>query len=412
MRSKVIVVSIEGLSPSLMGPYGANTAMTPMLNALAAHGIVLDQCFLDSCRLPEMLASLWTGQHAKRLSPDGPKSLWHLAEDAGFAGLLVTDCAVAAAQAETHGCQNAILLEVEAVTEPAEDSSSCCLMKLFAEAAALIEAWEGESKDESVLVWLHSRGMRLAWDAPMELRRRFADPSDPEPPGQVELPAGEVNAQTDPDWVVGWGQVAAAQVAIIDQAMELLHDYLSQSTGAWSWCLLGLGGVPLGEHGWLGWGKMQLHAEQLQVPVLIVPNPPLPVGLRRAELSQLPDIAATVADLCNLNWPTPIWGISQLQCERDDIPLHWPSVQQTVGLLHDGESWLRVPAWSLKFDSQENNQLYVKPDDRWEVSELSNRCPDIVSELRELAGLFFRAAETGSRQELPALNAELCNLLR
>jgi len=408
----VIIVSIEGMASSLTGPYGANTAMTPTLNSIAAHGIVLDQCFLDSCSLTEMFSSLWSGQHSLQLNRSNGISLWQLAQDQGTDCLLITDCPQTAVHAEQCGCHQAVLVEIAEALEPAQDSTHCCVMNLFTEAATLIEELQREPEGRPLLVWIHSRGFKLPWDAPIALRQKFADPQDPAPPCQVEPPSAEVTADTDPDWTLGWGQVAAAQMAVIDQAIELLHDYLSESEEFWAWCVLGLGGVPLGDHGWLGWGKTLLHGEQLQVPVLIVPNPPLPVGARRSELCQLPDMAATIAELSGLHWPHPVWGIGQLDLQGSDIPINWQSTLQTIGLVHGDQSWIRVPAWSLTFGSEDSQQLYVKPEDRWEVSEVSVRCIDVVAEMRELAAVFFRNAREGTRCELPALSDSLCNLLR
>ena len=52
--------------------------------------------------------------------------------------------------------------------------------------------------------------------------------------------------ETDPDEVVGWTQVAAAQVAVVDEAMAGLAGCLQELHSDWSYCLVGLGGVPLG----------------------------------------------------------------------------------------------------------------------------------------------------------------------
>lgn len=412
MKPKVITISIEGLASSLLGPYGANTAVTPTVDALSAHGIVLDQCFLDGCSTPDMLLSLWTAQHTLRRELSSGETLWQLLQSSGGEGILITDCPETAEFAEKTGCQGVVLVDPPEITEPVQEISRCSILSLFAEAAEVIDDFSSQPHDRPLLVWIHSRGLRLPWDAPIALRKKFADPEDPEPPSGVQPPRFEVTAETDPDDVVGWGQVAAAQVAVIDQAIELLHDYLSQSEQYWAWCLLGLSGIPLGEHSWFGLGKTELYGEELHVPVLIVPNPPLPVGTRRAELCQLPDIGATIAQLCGLVWSSHVWGIGQLEWRVDDTPIHWPASQQTIGLADGDQFWIRVPAWSLVFSEDNRNQLFVKPDDRWEVSEVSIRCVDIVNELRRLAEQFFQAAKGGSRGDLIPLNEKLCDLLR
>lgn len=409
---RVITISVEGLPGSLLGPYGANTAITPAVNAAAAHGIVLDQCFLDSCTTPEMLTSLWTARHASEGNRSAAKTLWQLLVESGGRAVLITDCHQSADLAERLGCQQVVLVDFEVPLEPVSEPSQCCMMTLFTEAAITIEQFVSEDNTGPMLVWIHSRGFRLPWDAPIALRQRFADPEDPEPPGQVEPPRIAVNSETDPDLIVGWGQVAATQAAVLDQAIELLRDFLSQNGDFWAWCLIGLGGIPLGEHEWLGPGSIQLHGEELHVPTIVVPNPPLPVGARRSELCQLPDVGATIADLCGLKWPVDTWGLSQLEWRVDDRPLDWPTVYQTIGLIDDTRTWIRVPAWSLSFSDIGNHQLYAKPDDRWEISELSNRCSETVQEMQHVSKCFFQAVIDGSRKDLPALGDHLCNLMR
>jgi hypothetical protein len=48
-------------------------------------------------------------------------------------------------------------------------------------------------------------------------------------------------------------------------------------------------------------------------------------------------------------------------------------------------------------------ELFVKPDDRWDFNEVSSRCPDIVSEMREELERFATAAQASQLDELPPL---------
>ncbi|MCA9183502.1 MAG: hypothetical protein KDA51_18705, partial [Planctomycetales bacterium] len=83
-------------------------------------------------------------------------------------------------------------------------------------------------------------------------------------------------------------------------------------------------------------------------------------------------------------------------------------------------SWLRTPAWSAILENLEagshgdtgNDQLFVKPEDRWEVSQIANRRRDIVELHRQLLPRFAAAARCGQRSALPDLDEDLLNLLR
>ena len=84
-----------------------------------------------------------------------------------------------------------------------------------------------------------------------------------------------------------------------------------------------------------------------------------------------------------------------------------------------------TPAWSLRLsdvagpdtasDSADLNhaqslahpELFVKPDDWFEVNEVSDRCPDIVEELRALLAELLKSCQSGEPAVLSTLPAEL-----
>ena len=413
MRSGIVVV-VEGVNTGLVGAYGTNTAITPALDRLAAHGLVLDQCYVDSLHLRQQLHSLWTGRHAAQ-EPCSKWTMWQQLVASGYEACLITDCSVTAKVAEQLGCPRVTLVEVDEPLEPALDWTECALMQVFV--AAVEELSEPESNR---VVWIHSRGLRLAWDAPIELRERFTDPEDPDPPSSACVPKILVTDETDPDEVIGWGQVAAAQVAVVDQAIDILISTVEERADAneWSWMVVSPGGVPLGEHGRVGWGNPDLHGEEISCLAIIraaVNDTGLRApGSRRAELCQLPDVLMSFLDsleidLAGADWQ---WGQSMLRLGPFSAPIGWPSQLQSAYIVHQAEHWVRTPAWSLTIRDDKPPQLFVKPDDRWEVSDVSSRRSDIVERLRDIASEFQECLNTGQRSQLPKLEDELCNLLR
>lgn len=435
------MIVVEGMGTGLVGAYGSCTAITPAIDSLAAKGILLDQCFVDSQNLPQQLASLWTARHALQ-SSERKWNLWQAVserENAAWGARLFTDCEQVASVADDYGCPSVTLVEPPLAKSPASDSSQCSLMSLFAAAA------EELASGDPGLLWIHSRGLRLPWDAPLELRAKFADPDDPLPPSEIEPPAFDVGPHTDPDDLVGWGQVAAAQCAVIDEAISaLLHTVAGRNDAAlWSWLLTSLGGVPLGEHGRVGWGFPQLFGEELHTATIVVPAPPLPIGVRRPELFQLPDIAASVAELLAIDVTTEkggynrvarrsgTWGRSAIQYGVAESPQRWPNELSLAMIAGNQQVWLRTPAWSavlpvaptesessgpdlteLGHTELEPEKLFVKPEDRWEVSNIADRRRDIVVRHHELAQVFWEAARHDDRSKLPTLEDDLTNLLR
>lgn len=408
MRSAIIVV-VEGLNSGLVGAYGSNTAVTPAIDGLASRSLILDQCFADSLDRESQLRSLWTSRHAAQIQLRD-WSLWHHWQKNGQPARLLTDCPRVAEIAEELGCDQVELFEVAPSTEPASDWTECTVAQLFAAAATTI------AQATSEVVWIHSRGLRHVWDAPLDLREKFIDPEDPLPPSEACVPSIAIDEGTNPDEVVGWGQVAAAQVAVIDQALDILIQEVASRPDAheFSWMFVSPCGVPLGEHGQIGWGRSQLHGEELSSVAMIRRAGDPPIGNRRAELCQLPDLAATLVDLlCDDPIPSHVWGRSLLELTETSQPQNWPAVFQQAFVTDPAlGTWLRTPAWSWLYELNQIDKLFVKPDDRWEVSDIASRRVDVTERLRELAKLFSIALEQNTRSELPVLEQELCNLLR
>ncbi len=411
MRNGIVIV-VEGVNTGLVGAYGTNTAVTPSLDRLAAHGLVLDQCFVDSFNPRKQLHSLWTGRHAVEDRDEPEWTMWKQLMTSGYEAVLITDCPVAARVAEELGCPRVILVEVDTPEQAAEDWTECVLTNVFI--AAVEELSESESNR---LVWIHSRGLRHAWDAPLELRERFIDPEDPLPPSEACVPAITITDDTDPDEIIGWAQVAAAQVAVVDHGIDILMNTIEsrEDSNDWAWMVISPGGVPLGEHGRVGWGTPETHGEEINCLAIVQARVDQPIGSRRAELCQLPDLLITFLDALDIALPTheQLWGRSLLQLGPFSAPSQWPAAFQSACIFDDIEQpWIRTPAWSVNGFTDNLPQLFVKPDDRWEVSDVSSRRLDIVERLQQIATEFHKCASSGKRQELPALEDELCNLIR
>jgi len=411
MRNGIVIV-VEGVNTGLVGAYGTNTAVTPSLDRLAAHGLVLDQCFVDSLNPRKQLFSLWTGRHAVQDRDEPTWTMWKQLMTSGYEASLITDCPVAARVAEELGCPRVIFVEVDKPDEAAQDWTECALTRVFI--AAVEELSEPESNR---LVWIHSRGLRHAWDAPLDLREHFIDPEDPAPPSEACVPAITITDDTDPDEIIGWAQVAAAQVAVVDQGIDILMSAIDSRADAddWACMVVSPGGVPLGEHGRVGWSIPETHGEEINCLAIIQARVDQPIGSRRAELCQLPDLVITFLDALEIELPSTesIWGRSMLQLGPFSAPSQWPAEFQSACIFDDIEQpWIRTPAWSANGFTNKLPQLFVKPDDRWETSDVSSRRLDVVERLQQIATEFHKCACVGKRQELPTLEDELCNLIR
>jgi arylsulfatase A-like enzyme len=255
---------------------------------------------------------------------------------------------------------------------------------------------------EPGLIWIHSQGMAGPWDAPLPLRQQFADEEDPAAPEFVDPPERVLANDVDPDELLGIVHAYAGQVSLVDACLGSLLDALGDSPLADQTLLAVTSprGYPLGEHRRIGGDD--LYGELLHVPLLLR----LPGGLgpaRSRRLVQPCDLYATLAEWLAL--PTDdAPGLCQSllpAAQGDEVP-----VRQLAIATASGQRAIRTLAWLLR-ESQANGEtrreLFAKPDDRWEVNEVSSRCGDIVEQLAAAADEFQRAAAAGAFASLPPL---------
>ncbi|MFM8707006.1 MAG: hypothetical protein ACKOHK_02655, partial [Planctomycetia bacterium] len=294
----LLVVSIDRLPAWMLSFSGATWMATPALDALAARGIVFDRVITPSLEVRDTL-------HDLAADPAG-RSLFAAAKAAGWRSAVVTDDATVAAgmAAEGAAAGGDALRLVEAVgKERVEESeASTCVARLVDAAVDVIAA--GEHR----LVWCHVGSLGVAWDAPQPYRDRYVDPEDPPPPSGAGVPGFAVDAQTDPDLVVGVRHVFAGQVTLLDSQLGRLFAAVGQGgstaesgngketqPGAWAVLVVGVRGLPLGLHGWVGTGGKELpYGESIHVPAILVDAAGRMAAQRHGGLVTPADLGATL----------------------------------------------------------------------------------------------------------------------
>jgi len=120
-------------------------------------------------------------------------------------------------------------------------------------------------------------------------------------------------------------------------------------------------------------------------------------GLRIAALTQPVDLAPTFAEY--LGTPRPrVHGQSLWPLIRGEVDAVRPYAASGLRI-GDSEEWLlRTPERALLLpvavpagDPPRSAQLYVKPDDRWEVNDLAQRYADEAAQLHDTLRAFVEA---------------------
>ena len=224
------------------------------------------------------------------------------------------------------------------------------------------------------------------------------------PPGHAAQPSRfELQDDDDPDQQLLALQSYAAQVAVLDACLgstiALIDEVFDpQETLV---ILTGTRGYPLGQHRIVGYRTDLLHAEQLHVPLLCRSPATLHSGARCNRIVQ----------------PSGIYPVLASWLRHGDpfAPLHGPTVGgfaplQRAMVSGGNSEALRVPGWYFVDRSPTHDsspELFVKPDDRWEINNIASLCPEIVDAMRREMAASRQAAEGGQWAQQPELPAEL-----
>lgn len=405
--TNAVVLVIDRLGAGWLGPYGNTWLDTPNFNRLAAESVLCETLIADSPDLPGYYRAAWTGRHAIEPASSQRATLPTLASLAGPTSMLVTDDLHVSEQPETLDFSQ---IRVLPTSPPAANADSIEQTELFRFFAAATEDLHRQSRPQ--LLWLHSRGMAGAWDAPLELRYQFADEDDPEPPRFVVPPEAHLPENFDPDELLGIVHAYAGQVALCDLCLGMLLDALESHPLASQTLFIVTSprGYPLGEHRRVGPCDQALYGELLHVP-LLVRFPGGENAFARAQtIVQPEELYSLVAETCG-------WGQdverppSQLLRElRGEAPT---SARAAYSIAAQQRA-IRTPAWFLRHLQGEggpNFELFAKPDDRWEANEVSSRGGDVVELLAAEFDRFQEAAASGQFTERP-LAETLCDVWR
>ncbi|WP_158545298.1 sulfatase-like hydrolase/transferase [Bremerella cremea] len=407
MRRALILV-IDGWGAGFLGCYGNSWLDTPALDQWACQSVLFEQCLSESPDPLMLYPRLLDGSHPLGIdSPGGPLSV--LAEGDIPLHLLSDDPRLATLRETTR------LSSVETFPEVTDVAAKSAEETTLARFASVLLDWLDEPPREEV-IWAHARGMLGPWDAPYSYRESLADEDDPAPPELVHPPFERENREFDSDHILGITQAYAGQVTVLDMLLgELLATIEELPLAEQPLVVLtSTGGYPLGLHGQIGREQdspLRLYSDTLHVPLLIR-QPGGQEGLTRLQgLAQLGDILPTVVRSFGLELP----GSANLDLLHVRLAESREFVLSGLGL----QRCFRTTHWSLRYhlpdeitplDELELDQivpeLFVKPDDRWEINNIADRCTNVA----EIGLKTALAIELAYRRDdpLPDLPEELC----
>ncbi|MEX0794744.1 MAG: sulfatase-like hydrolase/transferase [Pirellulaceae bacterium] len=413
---RALVLVIDGFGAGYLGPYGNTWLETPALNQWACQSVLFQQCFSEAPDPLTLYQAIFQGHHPLATSgtATSPTFAAQLAQHEIPVHLFSDEPKLAPLRGEAD--LSSVELLPPYPPQEAESGEETELARMF----SVLLDWLAEPAAEEV-VWAHARGMQGLWDAPYEYRASFADEEDPPPPAMVEKPFERENRPLDPDRILGITQAYAGQVLVLDLLLaELLTTIAELPPEVQPLVVLtSSGGFPLGLHGQVGRGEEappRLYGDSVHVP-LLVRWPDAKNGLTRVQgMVGLEDLPSAI-----LRWMLPpsegegsATPMSRI-LDFDDAP---PRPWILSGL--DSQRYFRTPAWSGRFHLSVDPtdcidpitvdpttldlqaippELFVKPDDRWEINNIADRSRETAEALVASAILCEQATRTGQQPE-------------
>ncbi len=265
-----------------------------------------------------------------------------------------------------------------------------------------------QSAREPFMLWCHLSGLGTTWDAPLGFRHAYRDEGDPDPPQGAEVPERTLAKDHDPDELLGIVYSYAGQVSLLDSCLEAFLEFLQELKGGDELLLAVTSsrGFPLGEHRHVGPCEEALYGELVHVPLVLRFPEGLGAAARSQALVEPADLWATFLEWWQIGAaPDSTTGSGLTALVRQDIR----GMRDRLCIAGRGEERaIRTPAWYYRAASE--GELYVKPDDRWEVNNVSNRCLEVVESLQAALAQYEQAVRSGGRiADLPALSDVLIN---
>jgi Sulfatase len=391
----ILVIVLDRLGSSWLGPYGNAWIPTPNFNRLAAQSLMCVNMLADSLDLISLYRSYWQGlpSYCETYLPLPP--LPQLAQEQGLKTWFFSDNAALVQSPPAQTFQEVCHFAAEVPKKPANSWDTTHIHDLFMAAADTLKECH-----EPTMFWLHASALDFAWDAPFDMCDHFTGEDDP-PPVRLSIPPSLViDPQTEVDKLTSYQHAYAGQIAVLD---EVLGKFLARVEAEFSqdmYCLVtSPRAYALGEHGAIGDMGNALRSECMHTPCFLR-FPKHAARLTRLQSLHSPtDIYATLAAI--LNYASP-WGVDLASLVND---ANSSRAECMLGKNNATEEWvLRTTAWyyrQQKQCDQWKHELYAKPDDRWEINEIAQRASDELQACQQWLDAWQKALEDPNFRSQP-----------
>ncbi|MDR2642362.1 MAG: hypothetical protein LBC74_06170 [Planctomycetaceae bacterium] len=359
----LICISIDGLHNGMIGAYGNSWIQTPAFDSLAVQATVFDRYYAVSSILGDNFDLLWRNSWLDQFCQNGGNTI------------LVTDDSDIFNHANAY-FKRKYMIEPSA-NKIAEYADETNFFKIFATIIDLASELRNDNSDQQYCLWAHLRGFRGCWDFPLAYRERHRDVEDPLPYDGFVVPMFD---EFDPDQLQSVMEAYSGGMSLLDDVLAGLLESIESGEvgGQTALTIFGTRGFSLGEHKRIG-ANYELFGENIHLPLFVHLPDNTGATVRVSELLNPDDLADFFISVTKNQFNNS--KIVQLIKEN--------KINQNEFLRINGkgnETVLVTPNWFIRRIGEQIN-IYVKPDDRWEVNDVSNRLnenPEIDVILKKL----------------------------
>jgi arylsulfatase A-like enzyme len=423
---KVLVVVARGLQAGALSCYGNAWIESPNLDFLASEGVVFDQHVADAVEADAVRRTWRSGRYhlpalaATKMPPPAAADLLGALRERKIYTCLIRNVSHPAPAHFEEGWD-----EVELVAPHPADSEDTPLVRTLEAARAALKRLRHRS---DWLLWLELATPLPPWDVPEDFREPYFTPAveeegedesdadvGEEAEEEVEIlepiegvPEGEIDPRDDTLFLRLQSSYAAT-VSYFDAGIGQLLEDLGDRADDVLLLITSDSGQLLGEHGVVGPVRPFLHEEVVHLPLVVRLPGGAEAGRRIAALTQPVDLAPTLADVFEVALPSA-HGHSLVPLIQGDTEKVRDYACAGHRLGEQAEYCLRTLEWAFlmpvaqeEMPQTRGPQLYVKPDDRWEVNNVVQHEPELVERLERTLRAFVTATCQSEPLQVPPL---------
>jgi arylsulfatase A-like enzyme len=396
---RILVLALRGVHLGYLGCYGNSWIRTPHLDTLASEGVVFDHHYSD-CPSPAGAWNAWrTGRYdfpvpqSKTASglQDSP-DLLSILRGSEIPAILISESDTA-----SEGGAEKWHDRISFTADEAKSNFSRVMVK------KVLQADRNLKSHNDALVWVETNFLAPPWLVEESSDDYFSDAGDGDsfarPTEPLENPTIGWVDRSDDLMFARLQRTYATVVSQLDDGLgQLLEELRRRERGSPMMLIVTADrGFPLGEHGLVGDFRPWLHDELVHIPLLIRMPSGTAAGSRIRALTQPADLMPTLLEAFGLDIPE-IHGSSLLPLIRGEQERIREFACSGLRIGNALEWSLRSPDWAFlspifpeENDPSRDPQLYVKPDDRWEVNNVLQHHSDLAENLEKTLSAFIHS---------------------